>query len=60
MNYKPIEWQLGHTDISPHVKRYHEFDDDNTHIEGGIPILHQSLEQILEGPYPPHEEVLAT
>jgi len=50
MNYKPIEWQLGHTDISPHVKRYHEFDDDTTHIEGGIPIFHQSLEQILEGP----------
>jgi hypothetical protein len=42
------------------VKTYHEFDDEIPHLEGGIPILGQSLESPYEAPSFPHEEVPAT
>jgi hypothetical protein len=40
-----------------HVKTYHKFDDEISHLEGGIPILDQSLESPFQAPSPPHEEV---
>jgi hypothetical protein len=43
-------------DIFTHVNTYHEFDDEIPHIEGGVPILNQSLEFPFEVPSSPHEE----
>jgi hypothetical protein len=57
---KNVERQLDHLDRFTHVKEYHEFDDEISHIEGGIPILRQSLESLFEAPSSPHEEVPAT
>jgi hypothetical protein len=57
---KIIERQLDHLERFTHVKTCHEFDDDIPHLEGGIPILGQSLESPFEAPSPPHEEVLVT
>jgi transposase InsO family protein len=59
-NDKIVERQLDHLDRFTHVKTYHEFDDEIPHLEGGIPILDQSLESPFEAPSPPHEEVPAT
>jgi hypothetical protein len=59
-NDKIVERQLDHLDKFTHVKTYHEFDDEIPHIEGGIPILDQSLESPFEAPSPPHEEVPTT
>jgi hypothetical protein len=58
-NDKIVERQLD-LDRFTHVKTYHEFDDEIPHLEGGIPILDQSLQCPFEAPSPPHEEVLAT
>jgi hypothetical protein len=58
-NEKIVERQLDHLDKFIHVKTYHEFDDEIPQLEGGIPILDQSLESPFEEPSPPHE-VLAT
>jgi hypothetical protein len=58
--YENIERQLDHLDRFTCVKTYHEFDDEIPHIEGGIPILGQSLEYPFVAPYSPHEEVHAT
>jgi hypothetical protein len=55
-NDKTIEWQLDHLDRFTHVKTYHEFDNEIPHLEGGIPILDQSLESPFEVPSPPHVE----
>jgi hypothetical protein len=43
-----VERHLDHLDIFTHVKTYHEFDDENPHLEGGIPILGPSLESHYE------------
>jgi hypothetical protein len=59
-NDKIVEGQLDHLDRFTHVKTCHEFDDEIPHLEGGIPILDQSLESPFEAPSPPLEEVLAT
>jgi hypothetical protein len=59
-NEKTVERQLDHLDRFTHVKTYHEFDDEIPHLEGGIPILDQSLESPFEAPSPPHEEVPTT
>jgi hypothetical protein len=57
---KIVERKLDHLDIFTHVKTYHEFDVDIPHLEGGIPILVQSLESPFVAPSPPHEEFHAT
>jgi hypothetical protein len=57
---KIVERQLDHLDRFTRVKTYHEFDDEIPHLEGGIPILGQSLESPFEAPSSPHEEVPAT
>jgi hypothetical protein len=59
-NDKVVERQLDHLDKFNHVKTYHEFDDEIPHLEGGIPILDQSIESTFEAPSPPHEEFPAT
>jgi hypothetical protein len=55
-----VERQLDYLDRFTRVKTYHEFDGEIPHLEGGIPILGQSLESPFEAPSSPHEEVLAT
>jgi hypothetical protein len=45
-----VERQLDHLDRFTCVKTYHEFDDEIPHLEGGIPILGQSLESPFEAP----------
>jgi hypothetical protein len=52
--------QPDHLDRFTHVKTYHEFDDEIPHLEGGVPVLCQSLESPFEAPSSPHEEVPAT
>ena len=42
------------------VKTYHEFYDEIPHLEGGIPILGQSMESPFVAPSSPHEEVPTT
>jgi hypothetical protein len=61
-NDKIVERQLDHLDKFTRVKRYHEFDNEIPHLEGGIPILGQSMESpfSFEAPSPPHEEVPTT
>jgi hypothetical protein len=61
-NDKVVERQLDDLDKFTHVKRYHEFDNEIPHIEGGIPILGQSMYSpfSFEALSSPHEEVLAT
>jgi hypothetical protein len=59
-NDKIVERQLDHLDRFTHVNTYHDFDDEIPHLEGRIPILHQSMESPFEAPSPPHEEVPAT
>jgi hypothetical protein len=54
------ERQLDHLDKFTRVKTYYEFDDEISHLEGGIPFLGQSLESPFEAPSSPHEEVPAT
>jgi hypothetical protein len=54
-NDKTIGWQLDHFDGFTHVKTYHELDNDITYLEGGIPILDQSLESPFEVASPPHD-----
>jgi hypothetical protein len=55
--YETVERQLDHLDRFTHVKTCHESDDEIPHLEGGIPILGQSLESPFEAPSSPHEEV---
>ena len=57
-----VERQLDHLEKFTRVKTYHEFDDEIPYLEGGIPILGQSMEYPLffEAPYSPHEEVPTT
>jgi len=55
-NEKIIERQLDHLDQFTHVKTYCEFDDEIPHLEGGVPILDQSLESPFEVRSSPHEE----
>jgi len=55
-----VERQLDHLERFTRVKTYHEFDDEILHLEGGIPVLGQSLESPYVAPSPPHEEVPAT
>jgi hypothetical protein len=55
-----VETQIDHLDKFTHVNTYHEFDDEIPHIEGGIPILGETLESPFEAPSSPHEEVLST
>jgi len=57
---KIVERHLDHLDIFTCVKTYYEFDDEIPHIEGGIPILGQSLESSFKAPYSPYEEVRTT
>jgi hypothetical protein len=52
--------ELDHLDRFTCVKTYHEFDYEILHLEGGIPILGQSLEYSFEAPSSPHEEVPTT
>jgi hypothetical protein len=59
-NDKTVGQHLDHLDRFTHVKTYHEFEDEIPHLEGGIPILDQSLESPFEVPSPPHEKDLAT
>jgi hypothetical protein len=42
-NDKIVERQLEHLDRFTYVKAYHIFDYEIQHLEGGIPILDQSL-----------------
>jgi 5-methylcytosine-specific restriction endonuclease McrA len=42
-NVKTVERKLDHMDKFTRVKTYHEFDDEIPHLEGGIPILGQSM-----------------
>jgi hypothetical protein len=51
-NDKTVEKQLDHLDRFTNVKTYHEFDDEIPHLEGGIPILDQSLESPLKNHLP--------
>jgi hypothetical protein len=53
-NKKTIEQGIDHLDRFTHVNTYHEFDNEIPHLEGGIPILDQSLEYPFEIPYPTH------
>ena len=55
-NNKTIEIQLDHLDRFTHVKTYHEFNIEIPHLEGGIPILDQSLKFPFEKPTLPCEE----
>jgi hypothetical protein len=55
-----FERQLDHLDKFTRVKAYHEFDDEIPHLEGGIPILGQSLKSPFEAPSSPHEEFHVT
>jgi hypothetical protein len=55
-NDKIVEQHLHHLNKFTNVNKYHEFDDEIPHIEGGIPILYHSLESPFEVPSPPHEE----
>jgi hypothetical protein len=55
-----FERQLDHLDKFTHVKTYHEFDDEIPHVEGGIPILGQSLESPFEAPSSTLEEFPTT
>jgi hypothetical protein len=56
-----VERHLDHLERFTRVKTYHEFHDDEIpHLEGGVPILGQSLKSPFVEPYPPHEEVLVT
>jgi hypothetical protein len=57
---KIVERYLDHLDIFTRVKTYCEFDYEIPHLEGGIPILGQSLESPFEAPSSPHEEVPTT
>jgi hypothetical protein len=59
-NDKIVERQPDHLDRFTHVKTYHDFDDEIPHLEGGIPILDQSLESPFEAPSPLLGEVPAT
>jgi hypothetical protein len=57
---KIVERKLDHLDRLTRVKTYDEFDDELPHMEGGIPILGQSMESPFVAPSPPHEEFHAT
>jgi hypothetical protein len=47
-NDKVIECQLDHLDDKfTYVKAYHEFDNEIPHLEGGVPILDQSMNLLL-------------
>ena len=39
-----VEWKLDRLDRFKHAKSFQEFDNQIPHIEGGIPILGQSME----------------
>ena len=54
--YKSIERQLDQLEKFSHLKTYYEIDNEIPHLEGGIPILDQSLGFLFEAPTPPHEE----
>ena len=43
-------------DIFKHAKSFQEFDSQIPHLEGGIPILNQSMESSFEALSPSHEE----
>ena len=57
---KTLEQKLDHLDKFNHRETYYECDNKIPHIEGGIPILDQSLESPFEAPYSPHEQVSST
>lgn len=50
-----IERQLDHLDRFSHVKKFQEFNKEIPHLEGGIPVLDQSMESPFEALSPPHE-----
>jgi hypothetical protein len=54
---KIVERHLDHLDRFICVKIYHELDDEIPHLEGGVPILGQSMKSPFEAPSSPHEEV---
>jgi hypothetical protein len=51
-NDKTVERKLDHLDIFTRVNTYHESDYEIPHLEGGIPILDQSMETHFEAPSP--------
>jgi len=50
-----VEQQLDRLDRFRHEKYFQEFDNEIPHLEGGIPILDQSLESSSQALSPPHE-----
>jgi hypothetical protein len=57
---KTVERQFDNLDKFTHQKTYYECNNEIPHLEGGIPILDQSLESPFAAPSPPHEQVAAT
>ena len=53
---KVVERQLDRLDRFTHAKSFQEFDNVIPHLEGGIPILNQTVESYPEALSPPHEE----
>ena len=53
---KVVERQLDCLDRFTHAKSFQEFDNQIPHLEGGIPILNQTMESCPEALSPPHEE----
>ena len=51
-----VEHQLERLDRFTHAKSFQEFDNQILHLEGGIPILNQSMESSSKSLSPPHEE----
>ena len=51
-----VERQLDCLDRFTHAKSFQEFDNQIPHLEGGIPILNQTMESFREELSPPHEE----
>ena len=51
-----VERHLDRLDRFTHAKSFQEFDNQIPHIEGGIPILNQSVESYFEALSPPHED----
>lgn len=51
----PTEWKLDRLDRFRHAKYFQEFDNEIPHLEGGVPILDQSMEPPSKALSPPHE-----
>ena len=51
-----LERKLDRLDRFTHENSFQEFDNHAPHLEGGIPILNQSMESFSEALSPPHEK----